>query len=100
MNFSTFLVIGKCDAVTYQVLGHLKTMLVLGFGFTVIGNPATGRNLMGIAVALVGMIVYAQVETREKDAAANTSQNGNAGKELAGPGAPVASGTARGSANV
>ncbi len=100
VNFSTFLVIGKCDAVTYQVLGHLKTMLVLGFGFTVIGNPATGRNLMGIAVALVGMIVYAQVETREKAAAANTCQNGNAGKELAGPGAPVASGTARGSANV
>ena len=66
VNFSTFLVIGKCDAVTYQVLGHLKTMLVLGFRFTVIGNPATGRNLMGIAVALVGMIVYAQVETREK----------------------------------
>ena len=27
VNFSTFLVIGKCDAVTYQVLGHLKTML-------------------------------------------------------------------------
>ena len=100
VNFSTFLVIGKCDAVTYQVLGHLKTMLVLGFGFTVIGNPATGRNLMGIAVALVGMIVYAQVETREKAAAANTSQNENAGKELAGPGAPVASGAARGSANV
>ncbi len=100
VNFSTFLVIGKCDAVTYQVLGHLKTMLVLGFGFTVIGNPATGRNLMGIAVALVGMIVYAQVETREKAATANTSQNENAGKELAGPGAPVASGAARGSANV
>ena len=100
VNFSTFLVIGKCDAVTYQVLGHLKTMLVLGFGFTVIGNPATGRNLMGIAVALVGMVVYAQVETREKAAAANTSQNENAGKELAGPGAPVASGAARGSANV
>ena len=75
VNFSTFLVIGKCDAVTYQVLGHLKTMLVLGFGFTVIGNPATGRNLMGIAVALVGMVVYAQVESREKAAAAaNGSQ--------------------------
>ena len=100
VNFSTFLVIGKCDAVTYQVLGHLKTMLVLGFGFTVIGNPATGRNLMGIAVALVGMVVYAQVETREKAALAATSQNGKEGKELAGPGAPIASGGLRGSANV
>merc|ERR1719183_3205534 len=95
VNFSTFLVIGKCDAVTYQVLGHLKTMLVLMFGFTVIGNPATGRNLMGIAVALVGMVVYAQVESREKAAAvANGSQK--EGKELAGPGAPIAIGGLRG----
>jgi solute carrier family 35, member E3 len=84
VNFSTFLVIGKCDAVTYQVLGHLKTMLVLGFGFTVIGNPATGRNLMGIAVALVGMVVYAQVESKEKQIASRAS---NSEKELAGPGA-------------
>jgi len=68
VNFSTFLVIGKCDAVTYQVLGHLKTMLVLGFGFVVLQNPMSGRNLFGILIALIGMVAYAHNEG--KDAAA------------------------------
>lgn len=36
VNFSTFLVIGKTSPVTYQVLGHLKTCLVLGFGYTLL----------------------------------------------------------------
>ena len=59
VNFSTFLVLGKCDAVTYQVLGHLKTMLILLMGFVILQNPATARNIGGICIALVGMVLYA-----------------------------------------
>jgi len=70
VNFSTFLVIGKCDAVTYQVLGHLKTMLVLAFGFLMLNNPVSGKNILGILVALVGMVAYAHYETLDKAAAA------------------------------
>lgn len=68
VNFSTFLVIGKCDAVTYQVLGHLKTMLVLGFGFVVLGNPANWRNIGGIGIALVGMVAYAHYDSVDQAA--------------------------------
>ena len=68
VNFSTFLVLGKCDAVTYQVLGHLKTMLILLMGFVVLKNPATSRNIGGICIALVGMVAYAHQETKEKAA--------------------------------
>ena len=66
VNFSTFLVIGKCDAVTYQVLGHLKTVLVLGFGFFALGAPASAKNVGGIALALVGMVAYGTVEQAER----------------------------------
>eukprot|EP00238_Polyblepharides_amylifera_P000223 CAMPEP_0196573058 /NCGR_PEP_ID=MMETSP1081-20130531/3021_1 /TAXON_ID=36882 /ORGANISM="Pyramimonas amylifera, Strain CCMP720" /LENGTH=274 /DNA_ID=CAMNT_0041890627 /DNA_START=444 /DNA_END=1268 /DNA_ORIENTATION=+ len=66
VNFSTFMVIGKCDAVTYQVLGHVKTMLVLAFGFIVLQNPASMRNIGGILVAVIGMVAYAHYN--EKDA--------------------------------
>ena len=69
VNFSTFLVIGKCDAVTYQVLGHLKTMLVLAFGFFALKSPFSGRNVFGIAAALAGMIAYGMAETAEKERA-------------------------------
>lgn len=66
VNFSSFLVLGKCDAVTYQVLGHLKTMLILLMGFMVLKNPATARNVGGIMIALVGMVAYAHQESREQ----------------------------------
>lgn len=68
VNFSTFLVIGKCDAVTYQVLGHLKTMLVLAFGFFMLNNPASARNICGILTALVGMVAYGYCENLDKQA--------------------------------
>ncbi|OVA17269.1 Triose-phosphate transporter domain [Macleaya cordata] len=65
VNFSTFLVIGKTSPVTYQVLGHLKTCLVLGFGYVLLRDPFSWRNIFGIFVALVGMILYSYYCTLE-----------------------------------
>ncbi|KAK4717928.1 hypothetical protein R3W88_016266 [Solanum pinnatisectum] len=65
VNFSTFLVIGKTSPVTYQVLGHLKTCLVLGFGYTLLHDPFTLRNIVGILVAIVGMGLYSYFCTHE-----------------------------------
>ncbi|EPS65961.1 hypothetical protein M569_08813, partial [Genlisea aurea] len=65
VNFSTFLVIGKTSPVTYQVLGHLKTCLVLAFGYALLQDPFHWRNILGIIVALVGMILYSYYCTRE-----------------------------------
>lgn len=58
VNFSTFLVIGKTSPVTYQVLGHLKTCLVLAFGYVLLHDPFSWRNIFGILIALVGMVLY------------------------------------------
>ncbi|XP_021737947.1 UDP-xylose transporter 3-like [Chenopodium quinoa] len=65
VNFSTFLVIGKTSPVTYQVLGHLKTCLVLAFGYILLHDPFSWRNILGILIALVGMILYSYYCTRE-----------------------------------
>ncbi|EFJ14247.1 hypothetical protein SELMODRAFT_268896 [Selaginella moellendorffii] len=65
VNFSTFLVIGKTSPVTYQVLGHLKTCLVLAFGYILLQNPFSWKNIFGIAVAVVGMGVYSYVSVLE-----------------------------------
>ncbi|PIA37346.1 hypothetical protein AQUCO_03000146v1 [Aquilegia coerulea] len=65
VNFSTFLVIGKTSPVTYQVLGHLKTCLVLGFGYTLLHDPFTERNILGILVAIFGMGLYSYFCTHE-----------------------------------
>ncbi|XP_010264662.1 PREDICTED: uncharacterized membrane protein At1g06890-like isoform X1 [Nelumbo nucifera] len=65
VNFSTFLVIGKTSPVTYQVLGHLKTCLVLGFGYTLLHDPFTERNIIGIFIAIFGMGLYSYFCTHE-----------------------------------
>ncbi|KAK4441187.1 UDP-xylose transporter 1 [Sesamum alatum] len=65
VNFSTFLVIGKTSPVTYQVLGHLKTCLVLAFGYTLLHDPFTTRNIIGILIAIVGMGLYSYFCTNE-----------------------------------
>jgi solute carrier family 35 protein E3 len=65
VNFSTFLVIGTTSPVTYQVLGHLKTCLVLSFGYTLLHDPFTARNILGILVAIFGMALYSFFSVRE-----------------------------------
>lgn len=74
VNFSTFMVIGKTSPVTYQVLGHLKTCLVLAFGYILLKDPFRWRNICGIIVALVGMILYSFLCSSEnKQKASDTS---------------------------
>ncbi|OIT36764.1 PREDICTED: uncharacterized membrane protein At1g06890 [Nicotiana attenuata] len=79
VNFSTFLVIGKTSPVTYQVLGHLKTCLVLAFGYVLLRDPFSWRNILGIFIAVVGMVVYSyycSIESQQKftEAASQLSQ--------------------------
>lgn len=79
VNFSTFLVIGKTSPVTYQVLGHMKTCLVLAFGYIIVRDPFNWRNILGILVAMVGMILYSYyctIESQQKaaEAASQASQ--------------------------
>ncbi|XP_010934333.1 UDP-xylose transporter 1 isoform X1 [Elaeis guineensis] len=65
VNFSTFLVIGTTSPVTYQVLGHLKTCLVLSFGYILLHDPFTARNIIGILIAICGMALYSYYCVRE-----------------------------------
>lgn len=79
VNFSTFLVIGKTSPVTYQVLGHLKTCLVLAFGYILLRDPFSWRNILGILIAMIGMILYSYyctLENQQKtvEAASQSSQ--------------------------
>lgn len=75
VNFSTFLVIGKTSPVTYQVLGHLKTCLVLAFGYVLLRDPFSWRNIFGILIAVIGMLLYSYyctVENQQKASEAST----------------------------
>jgi solute carrier family 35 protein E3 len=67
VNVSTFQLIGKTSSVTYQVVGHAKTVLLLVFGYVFFPSPWEStaqmvRALVGILVALLGVFAYTKVK--------------------------------------
>ena len=58
VNVCSYALIGKTSSVTYQVIGHAKTCLILIGGFLVSGSIPTAKNLLGVIVAMVGVILY------------------------------------------
>jgi drug/metabolite transporter (DMT)-like permease len=71
VNVTNYLVIARTSPVTYQVVGHLKTCLILMLGFVVFKYPIVYRNLCGILVAVVGMVWY--TEAKRADSAASAA---------------------------
>ncbi|KAL5560239.1 hypothetical protein UlMin_036450 [Ulmus minor] len=64
-NLSQFICIGRFTAVSFQVLGHMKTILVLIMGFFFFGKE--GLNLqvvLGMVIAVVGMIWYGNASSK------------------------------------
>ncbi|CAI5522435.1 unnamed protein product [Closterium sp. Naga37s-1] len=50
------------------VLGHMKTVLVLAMGFLVFSSPITMKNVMGMLMAVLGMVLYSwAVEKGKKE---------------------------------
>ena len=51
-------VVELTSALTLQVLGHVKTLLIFTIGFAVFGSPVTPRNVIGMLVAFVSVVAY------------------------------------------
>ncbi|KAK4561862.1 hypothetical protein RGQ29_004639 [Quercus rubra] len=67
-NVSQYLCIGRFSAVTFQVLGHMKTVCVLTLGWLLFDSELTLKNILGVVLAVVGMVVYSSAVEVEKKA--------------------------------
>ncbi|KAL5557625.1 hypothetical protein UlMin_033836 [Ulmus minor] len=72
-NVSQYLCIGRFSAVSFQVLGHMKTVCVLTLGWLLFDSELTFKNIMGMILAVVGMIVYSWAVEVEKQSNAKNS---------------------------
>ncbi|XP_059642338.1 UDP-rhamnose/UDP-galactose transporter 6-like [Cornus florida] len=64
-NLSQFICIGRFTAVTFQVLGHMKTILVLILGFIFFGKEGLNLHVvLGMIIAIVGMIWYGNASSK------------------------------------
>lgn len=64
-NLSQFICIGRFTAVSFQVLGHMKTILVLILGFIFFGKEGLNLHVvLGMILAVVGMIWYGSASSK------------------------------------
>ncbi|XP_047327123.1 UDP-rhamnose/UDP-galactose transporter 3-like [Impatiens glandulifera] len=71
-NISQYLCIGRFSAVSFQVLGHMKTVCVLTLGWVLFDSELTFKNIMGMIIAVIGMIVYSWAMEIEKQLTKNS----------------------------
>ncbi|KAK4535733.1 hypothetical protein CDCA_CDCA06G1758 [Cyanidium caldarium] len=76
VNVSIFLVIGKTSPVTYNVLGHAKTAVIITSDFLFFGRPANFQNAFGVVLTMLGVMWYTHLKLQkqrlERDAEMHT----------------------------
>ncbi|KAL3132232.1 hypothetical protein ABBQ32_008821 [Trebouxia sp. C0010 RCD-2024] len=58
VNISQFVCLGRFSAVSFQVLGHTKTILVLLGGWMFLGDSISGQQFGGMCLAVAGMVAF------------------------------------------
>ena len=75
-NISQYLCIGRFSATSFQVLGHMKTVCVLTLGWLLFDSEMTFKNISGMVVAVVGMVIYSWAVDLEKQRNAKSTTQG------------------------
>ncbi|KAI8472640.1 MAG: triose-phosphate transporter family-domain-containing protein [Monoraphidium minutum] len=65
VTLSTFLFIGATSSLTYNVAGHLKTLLIVAAGVVVFGEPMGWKKAAGLGVAVSAIMWYTQIRMEE-----------------------------------
>ncbi|KAG2450668.1 hypothetical protein HYH02_004508 [Chlamydomonas schloesseri] len=85
VSLSTFLVIGATSSLTYNVVGHLKTVIILTGGCMFFGDTMPLKKFIGVCIAMMGIIWYTQQKL-----ASSSSSGGGGGAAAAASGDPAA----------
>jgi solute carrier family 35 protein E3 len=65
LNLSFFVFVGKTSPLTANVLGYLKTMLVLLAGCLYFGDRLDGYSIFGISCTMLGLLLYTKTKMEE-----------------------------------
>lgn len=64
VNLSAMLVIAHTSTLTYNVVGHVKTVLVLVGGVVIFGDTMPLKKFVGVCVTMAGVIWYSVLKMR------------------------------------
>lgn len=65
VTLSTFLFIGATSSLTYNVVGHLKTILIVAAGMLFFHEEMGLKKGAGLLVAMCGIVWYSQIKFEE-----------------------------------
>ncbi|KAI1335742.1 triose-phosphate transporter [Xylariaceae sp. FL0016] len=64
INLSQFFIVGQTGPVSSTVVGHLKTCLIVALGWITSGRSVGDKSIIGVLVAIGGIIGYSVVMLR------------------------------------
>ncbi|GIL65038.1 hypothetical protein Vafri_18886 [Volvox africanus] len=65
VSLTTFLVIGATSSLTYNVVGHSKTVLILAGGCLIFGEAMPWKRLLGVIVTMTGIVWYSYLTIQQ-----------------------------------
>jgi len=66
INISQFFIIAQTGPVSSTVVGHVKTCTIVGLGWMMSGRAIGDKSVIGVLIALGGIIAYSMVMLGEK----------------------------------
>lgn len=76
VNMSTFMIIGKMSAITYNVAGHAKLCFVLASGYLIFDSKFSWLNMGGVGLAISGVVAYSVIKMMPAKTSEITAQSG------------------------
>ncbi len=77
LNISNYLVLSVSFPITYQVLGHVKTIFIFAGGIMFYDQVPSPRAIVGIIVTIIGVILYSEDNRRRQQATVLLNKNEN-----------------------
>jgi solute carrier family 35 protein E3 len=68
VNLSFFLIVGKTSPLSVNVLGYFKTCLVFVGGVLFFDTNADFKNIFGITLTMIGVLLYTYVQLKGEEA--------------------------------
>ncbi|ERS98047.1 solute carrier family 35, member E3 [Sporothrix schenckii 1099-18] len=76
INISQFFIIAQTGPVSSTVVGHLKTCTIIALGWATSGRSVGDKSVLGVFIAVGGIIAYSYVMIKEKQKAAALTARG------------------------
>lgn len=65
-NVLAFSLISQLSPLSYAIAGSTKRLIVITISILVLHNPVTKIHLLGIGLALIGVVLYNQLKHHEQ----------------------------------